>query len=78
MTTEAEDGAKRFVEAFSDERAVAHYAEGPPRFVPGFDSLHRMTSVLLAERAAQFARRVADAGRAGVETDRRGPNGAIR
>ena len=32
----------------------------------------------LAERAAQFARRVADAGRAGVETDRRGPNGAIR
>ena len=26
------------------------YAEGPPRQVPGFDGLHRMTSLLLAER----------------------------
>ncbi|MFD2647416.1 class I SAM-dependent methyltransferase [Devosia albogilva] len=26
------------------------YAEGPPRQVPGFDGLHRMTSQLLAER----------------------------
>jgi tRNA (cmo5U34)-methyltransferase len=26
------------------------YAEGPPRHVPGFASLHRMTSMLLAER----------------------------
>jgi tRNA (cmo5U34)-methyltransferase len=26
------------------------YAEGPPRQVPGFASLHRMTSMLLAER----------------------------
>jgi tRNA (cmo5U34)-methyltransferase len=27
------------------------YAEGPPRQVPGFASLHRMTSMLLSERA---------------------------
>lgn len=26
------------------------YVEGPPRQVPGFDGLHRMTSMLLAER----------------------------
>lgn len=26
------------------------YAEGPPRQVPGFASLHRMVSLLLAER----------------------------
>jgi tRNA (cmo5U34)-methyltransferase len=29
---------------------VASYAEGPPRQVPGFRDLHRMTTMLLAER----------------------------
>jgi tRNA (cmo5U34)-methyltransferase len=29
---------------------VASYAEGPPRQVPGFRDLHRMTAMLLAER----------------------------
>lgn len=29
---------------------AAYYVEGPPRQVPGFASLHRMTSMLLAER----------------------------
>src|SRR5689334_14020915 len=28
----------------------ASYAEGPPRQVPGYSSLHRMVSLLLAER----------------------------
>ncbi|WP_407354679.1 class I SAM-dependent methyltransferase [Luteimonas sp. R10] len=41
---------------FSDPQAVAHYAEGPPRFVPGFADLHRMAAVLLAERAPADAR----------------------
>ncbi len=36
---------------FSDPAHVARYAEGPPRFVPGFADLHRMTSLLLSERA---------------------------
>jgi tRNA (cmo5U34)-methyltransferase len=45
-----------FVAAFSDPAAVARYAEGPPRFVPGFTDLHRMTGILLAERAAPDAR----------------------
>lgn len=35
---------------FSNSEAVARYAEGPPRFVPGFADIHRMTSVLLRER----------------------------
>lgn len=30
--------------------AVSSYAEGPPRQVPGYSSLHRMVSLLLAER----------------------------
>jgi tRNA (cmo5U34)-methyltransferase len=42
--------------AFSDPEAVARYADGPPRFVPGFADLHRMTTVLLAEHAAPDAR----------------------
>lgn len=41
---------------FSDPVAVTRYAEGPPRFVPGYADLHRMTRILLAERAAPDAR----------------------
>ena len=40
---------------FSDPEAVTRYAEGPPRFVPGFADLHRMTRILLAERVAPDA-----------------------
>jgi tRNA (cmo5U34)-methyltransferase len=35
---------------FSSAEAVASYAEGPPRFVPGFYDVHKMASVLLRER----------------------------
>lgn len=41
---------------FSDPQAVARYAEGPPRFVPGYADLHRMATVLVAERAPANAR----------------------
>jgi tRNA (cmo5U34)-methyltransferase len=41
---------------FSDPKAVAGYAEGPPRFVPGFRHLHRMSAILLAERAPPDAK----------------------
>jgi tRNA (cmo5U34)-methyltransferase len=41
---------------FSNPEAVARYAEGPPRFVPGFTDLHRMTAILLAEHAPEDAR----------------------
>jgi len=41
---------------FSDPQAVARYAEGPPRFVPGFTDLQRMAAILLAERAPSDAR----------------------
>lgn len=36
--------------------AVNTYAEGPPRQVPGFADLHRMTTMLLAEQVPQNAR----------------------
>lgn len=44
------------MDPFSDPQAVARYAEGPPRVVPGFDGLQRMAEVLLAERAPDDAR----------------------
>jgi tRNA (cmo5U34)-methyltransferase len=45
-----------FVAAFDDPAAAANYSEGPRRFVPGFDALHRMTGILLAEKAPPDAR----------------------
>lgn len=42
--------------AFSDPEAVAHYAEGPRRNVPGFEAMQRMAAILLAERAPPDAR----------------------
>lgn len=38
------------------KKNAASYAERPPRQVPGFDSLHRMVSMLLAERAPDAGR----------------------
>lgn len=39
--------------SFSDPKAVARYAEGPVRQVPGFLGLQRMTTLLLAEVVPQ-------------------------
>jgi tRNA (cmo5U34)-methyltransferase len=44
------------MDAFSEPQAVARYAEGPPRLVPGFADLQRMVTLLLAERAPEDAR----------------------
>lgn len=41
---------------FSDPQAVARYAERPPRIVPGFADLHRMSALLLAERTPAAGR----------------------
>jgi tRNA (cmo5U34)-methyltransferase len=45
------DATKQLLAPFADPQAVARYTDGPPRFVPGFADLHRMTGILLAERA---------------------------
>jgi len=41
--------AEFFVSSFSDPQAVARYAEGPVRQVPGFHALQQMAALLLAE-----------------------------
>lgn len=51
-----DDGAKTFLAAFSDPAAAAAYADGPRRFVPGLEALHRMCGLLIAERAPEQAR----------------------
>lgn len=43
-------------ERFSDPEQVARYAEGPPRYVPGFADMQRMARLLMAERAPADAR----------------------
>ncbi|MBN9266161.1 MAG: class I SAM-dependent methyltransferase [Hyphomicrobium sp.] len=48
--------AKALLEPFSDPNVVAKYTDGPRRFVPGFSDLHRMTGILIAERAPKNAR----------------------
>jgi len=43
------------------------YAEGPPRLVPGFDGLHRMTILLLAERVPETGRVLVHGAGGGLE-----------
>lgn len=47
---------KTILAAFEDPGHVATYADGPPRFVPGYADLHRMTGILLEERTGPSAR----------------------
>lgn len=43
------DNNTLFLDMFSDRERIVHYADGPPRFTPGLDAVHRMTAILLAE-----------------------------
>lgn len=45
------DGKYHFLEMFSDRERIASYADGPRRYTPGLDAVHRMTALLLAEHA---------------------------
>ena len=42
-------------DSFSDPQVVARYAEGPPRFVPGYNAMQRMAMLLIAERVPEDA-----------------------
>ena len=44
------------VTAFSNPEAVARYADGPPRFVPGYNAMQSMVTLLLAERVPDDGR----------------------
>ena len=42
--------------SFNDPETARRYGDGPRRFVPGMADLHRMTAILLAERAPEDGR----------------------
>src|SRR4051794_19149882 len=44
------------METAAFDQHAAGYGEGPPRQVPGFASLHRMVTMLLAERVPAHGR----------------------
>ena len=44
-----------FDEVFRDADAVARYADGPPRFMPGYQDMQIMTAILMAETADETA-----------------------
>jgi len=54
---------------FTDPDAVARYRDGPPRQVPGFADLHRMTDLLLAERTPDDGRVLALGAGGGLELE---------
>lgn len=56
MSRNVPPDALDFVAAFNDPQAALRYAEGPRRFVPGYEALHRMTAILLAEGTRPDAR----------------------
>ncbi|WP_428697361.1 class I SAM-dependent methyltransferase [Stappia sp.] len=56
LKTSTEDSINPFLKSFQDPQAVAHYIDGPRRYVPGLADLHRMTGLLLAEEAPEDAR----------------------
>lgn len=45
------DSNQMFIDMFSDRERIAHYVDGPRRFTPGIEAVHRMTAILLAEHA---------------------------
>ncbi len=56
MSLSGQAEAMDFIAGFNDPDAAARYAEGPHRFVPGFEALHRMTAILLGEGTPADAR----------------------
>jgi len=50
------DTMQALLASFNDPEHAKRYSDGPQRFVPGFADLHRMATILLAERAAENAR----------------------
>lgn len=45
------DANQAFLDMFDDPERVAAYAEGPPRYMLGYEAVQRMAGILLAERS---------------------------
>ncbi|MGH7056949.1 MAG: class I SAM-dependent methyltransferase [Acetobacteraceae bacterium] len=51
-----DDTMQALLASFNNPNHASRYGDGPHRFVPGLADLHRMTAILLAERAPEDAR----------------------
>jgi tRNA (cmo5U34)-methyltransferase len=51
-----DDQMRTMLASFKDPETARRYGDGPRRFMPGMDDLHRMTAILLAERAPEDGR----------------------
>jgi len=56
------------MQGFQDADAVARYADGPPRHVPGFHDMHRLVGILLAEQVPDTGRVLVLGAGGGLET----------
>lgn len=63
------DTSEPFVEIFKDPEHAAQYADGPAKFMPGFESVHRMAGVLIREFAPPDARVLAHGAGGGLEIE---------
>lgn len=54
---------------FNDPAAIARYAEGPMRNVPGYSSLLAMSRILLAERVPEHGRVLVAGAGGGLELE---------
>ncbi len=58
-----------FVEIFKDPEHAAQYADGPAKFMPGFDAVHRMAGVLIREHAPPDAHVLVHGAGGGLEIE---------
>lgn len=56
MPHDVEPGMQTLLASFNNPEHVKQYGEGPQKFVPGASDLHKMTGLLLAERAPDDGR----------------------
>lgn len=61
--------SNEFVAIFSDPEHAAIYADGPAKFMPGFQAVHQMTSVLLRERVPENAHILVHGAGGGLELE---------
>lgn len=63
------DTSKPFVEIFKNPEHAAQYADGPSKFMPGFESVHRMAGVLIREFAPPDAQVLVHGAGGGLEIE---------
>ncbi len=61
--------ANPFLEMFEDPERVRAYSDGPRRFTPGFEDLHRVVGLLIRERVASDAQILIHGAGGGLEIE---------